>query len=208
VAARAIEVAPVQPIADKPSVAVLPFVNMSGDAEREYFSDGITEDIIIELSRFRSLFVIARNSSFVYRGVSTDVRRVGRDLGVRFVVEGSFRRWGDRLRITAPLIEAATGNHLWAEYHDRDIASLFVVQDELARTITATPAGRLEDAELRSATRKRTDSLQAYDCVLRRIEHLQATIRTTIDRQGSCSSGRYPLIATTRWRTLILPSHS
>jgi TolB-like protein/class 3 adenylate cyclase/Flp pilus assembly protein TadD len=156
----------------KPSIAVLPFTNMSGDPGQSYLSDGITEDIITELSRFRSLFVIARNSSFAYRGESTDVRRIGRELGVRFIVEGSFRRAGERIRITAQLIEAATGNHLWAERYDREIGDLFAVQDEVARTIVATLAGQLEDAEVRSVARKPTESLPAYDCLLRGIEHL------------------------------------
>jgi adenylate cyclase len=162
------------PLPVKPSVAVLPFDNLSGDAGQAYLSDGITEDIITELSRFHSLFVIARNSSFAYRGESVDVRRVGRELGVRFVVEGSFRRSGNRLRIAVQLIEAASGNHLWAERYDRDIGDLFEVQDEVARTIAATLAGRLEAAELHSATRKHAGSLPAYDCVLRGIEHLRA----------------------------------
>jgi len=161
------------PLPVKPSIAVLPFDNLSGDAAQAYLSDGITEDIITELSRFHSLFVIARNSSFAWRGESVDVRRVGRELGVRFVVEGSVRMAGERLRITVQLIEAATGNHLWAERYDRAIGDLFEVQDEVARTIVATLAGRLENAEVRSAARKHAGSLPAYDCVLRGIEHLR-----------------------------------
>jgi adenylate cyclase len=161
------------PLPAKPSVAVLAFDDLSGDPAQQYYSDGITEDIITELSRFRSLFVIARNSSFAYRGTAVDLRRVGRELGVRFVVEGSFRRAGSRLRIAVQLIEAGTGNHLWAERYDRDIGDLFDVQDEVARTIVATLAGRLEEAELKGAARRRTDSLPAYDCLLRGIEHLR-----------------------------------
>jgi adenylate cyclase len=161
------------PLPVKPSIAVVPFDNLSGDASQAYLSDGITEDIITELSRFHSLFVIARNSSFAWRGENVDVRRVGRELGVRFVVEGSVRMAGDRLRITVQLIEAATGNHLWAERYDRAIGDLFEVQDEVARTIVATLAGRLENAEVRSAARKHAGSLPAYDCVLRGIEHLR-----------------------------------
>src|SRR5439155_7664233 len=149
------------PLPVKPSIAVLPFDNLSGDAGQSYLSDGITEDIITELSRFHSLFVIARNSSFAWRGENVDVRRVGRELGVRFVVEGSFRTAGERLRITVQLIEAATGNHLWAERYDRAIGDLFEVQDEVARTIVATLAGRLENAEVRSAARKHAGSLPA-----------------------------------------------
>ena len=158
---------------DKPSIAVLPFTNMSGDPEQQYFSDGITEDIITELSRSRSLFVIARNSSFQYRDKAVDVRRVARDLGVRYVVEGSVRKMGSRIRITAQLIDAVPGNHLWSERFDRGIEELFDVQDELTQTIVATVAGRLEDAEIRMASNKRTDSLPAYDCLLRGIQHLR-----------------------------------
>ncbi|BCH23932.1 adenylate/guanylate cyclase domain-containing protein [Mesorhizobium sp. L-8-3] len=159
---------------DKPSIAVLPFTNMSGEPEQQYFSDGITEDIITELSRFRSLFVIARNSSFQYRDKAIDVRRIARDLGVRYVVEGSVRKMGSRIRITAQLIDAVPGNHLWSERFDRGIEELFDVQDELTQTIVATVTGRLEDAEIRMASNKRTDSLLAYDCLLRGIRHLRS----------------------------------
>ena len=115
----------------KPSIAVLPFTNMSGDAEQEYFSDGITEDIITELSRFRNLFVIARNSSFTYKGRAVDVKKVGRELGVAYVLEGSVRRAGNRVRITAQLIDAETGNHVWADRFDRELTDVFAVQDEI-----------------------------------------------------------------------------
>ena len=167
--------APVATLAvpDRPSIAILPFVNLSGDPEQSYFADGITEDIITELSRFRSLFVIARNSSFAYRGTSVDIRRVGAELGVRFVVEGSVRKLGSRLRLTAQLVEAGSGSHLWAERYDSDIAELFDVQDELTRTIVATVAGRLQDADVRDVSRKPTDSLPAYDCLLRGIGYLR-----------------------------------
>ena len=165
--------APPLSLPDKPSIAVLPFTNMSGDPEQQYFSDGITEDIITELSRSRSLFVIARNSSFQYRDKAVDVRRVARELGVRYVVEGSVRKMGSRIRITAQLIDAVPGNHLWSERFDRGIEELFDVQDELTQTIVATVAGRLEDAEIRMASTKRTDSLPAYDCLLRGIQHLR-----------------------------------
>jgi adenylate cyclase len=164
---------PALALPDRPSIAVLPFVNLGGDPEQTYFADGITEDIITELSRFRSLFVIARNSSFAYRGTSVDIRRVGTELGVRFVVEGSVRKSGNRLRLTAQLIEVGSGSHLWAERYDRDIGDLFDVQDELTRTIVSTVAGRLEDADVKGATRRPTGSLPAYDCFLRGIEHLR-----------------------------------
>jgi len=152
---------------EKPSVAVLPFANMSGDPEQSYFSDGITEDIITELSRFRSLFVIARNSSFVYRGAAVDMRQVGRELGVRYVVEGSVRRAGNRVRITAQLIEASTGNHLWAERYDRDLEDIFAVQDEIAQLIVSTLAERLDAAEGEQRKRKPLANPTAYDLVLR-----------------------------------------
>jgi adenylate cyclase len=168
-----IPVGPPLSLPDKPSIAVLPFTNLSGDAEHHYFSDGITEDIITELSRSRSLFVIARNSSFQYRDKATDVRRIARELGVRYVVEGSVRKMGSRIRISAQLIDAISGNHLWSERFDRGIEELFDVQDELTRTIVATVAGRLEDAEIRTARAKRTDSLPAYDCLLRGVQHLR-----------------------------------
>ena len=156
--------------AAKPSIAVLPFTNMSGDPEREYFSDGITDDIITELSRFRSLFVIARNSSFQYKGKNVDVRRVGRELGVQYIVEGSIRKAGNNVRITAQLIEAATGNHLWAERYDRDIQDIFDVQDEVVQAIVAVLPGIIEEAGARLARRKRPESLAAYDYLLRGIK--------------------------------------
>jgi len=158
----------------KPSIAVLPFTNMSGDPEQQYFSDGITEDIITELSRARGLFVIARNSSFSYRDKAVDVRRIAHDLSVRYVVEGSVRRMADRIRITAQLIDAVSGHHLWSEHFDRNIDDLFAIQDELTQTIVTTMTGRLEDAEIGNASRKRTDSLSAYDCLLRGVEQLRA----------------------------------
>jgi adenylate cyclase len=123
------------PLSDKPSIAVLPFANMSGDSEQEYFADGMTEDIITSLSRFRSLFAIARNSTFAYKGKSPDVREVARELGVRYILEGSVRRGGDRIRITGQLIDAATGNHLWAERYDRELQDIFAVQDEITQTV-------------------------------------------------------------------------
>ena len=152
---------------DKPSVAVLPFANMSGDPEQEYFADGITEDIITELSRFRSLFVIARNSSFTFKGQSADITEVGAKLGVAYVVEGSVRKAGNRVRVTAQLVESNTGNHVWAERYDRELEDIFAVQDELVRTITSTVGGRVESAGLARAERLSETSLKAYDHVLR-----------------------------------------
>jgi TolB-like protein/tetratricopeptide (TPR) repeat protein len=151
----------------KPSIAVLPFTNMSGDPEQQYFSDGITEDIITELSRFLDLVVIARNSSFQYRDKAVDVKRVGRALGVQFVVEGSVRRIGERIRITAQLVNAASGAHVWAERFDRDQQQIFAVQDEVVRTIVGTLVGRLNAADTEQAKRKSPANLAAYEYVLR-----------------------------------------
>jgi len=151
----------------KPSIAILPFNNLGGDPEQQYFGDGITEDIITELSRFRQLHVLARNSSFRYRGQDVDVVRAGRELGVQYLVEGSVRRIGDRIRITAQLVEAESGHHLWAERFDRKQEELFVVQDQVVRTIVGTLVGRLEAASVELAKRKPPASLAAYECVLR-----------------------------------------
>ncbi len=148
---------------DKPSIAVLPFDNLSGDAEQEYFSDGITEDIITGLSRFRSLFVIARNSTFAYKGQSPDVREVSRDLGVRYVMEGSVRRAGEQIRITGQLIDAETGNHLWAERYDRKLEDIFAVQDEVTEAIVAAIAPEISDVERKRAQRKPPGNLDAWD---------------------------------------------
>ncbi|MDX1575979.1 MAG: adenylate/guanylate cyclase domain-containing protein, partial [Kiloniellales bacterium] len=152
---------------DKPSIAVLPFLNLSGDPEQEYFSDGITEDIITELSRFRGLFVIARNSSFRYKGQSPRVQDIGRALGIHYVVEGSVRKFGARVRVTAQLIEAESGNHLWAERYDRDLNDIFAVQDEVTQAIVAALPGRLDAAAFEKGRRRGTESLSAYDYLLR-----------------------------------------
>jgi adenylate cyclase len=151
---------------DKPAVAVLPFDNLSGDPEQAYFSDGITEDVITELARFRALLVIARNSSFAFRGKAADVREISRALGAGYVVEGSVRRAGNRVRITAQLIEATTGAHLWAERYDRPLEDVFAIQDEVARGIVATVAARvLEESEL-AARRRPPRDMRAYDLFL------------------------------------------
>src|SRR5215831_6195948 len=133
---------------DKPSVAVLPFTNMSGDPRQEFFSDGIAEDIITALSRYPSLFVIARNSCFTYRRRSIDVTRIGRELGVRYVLEGSMRKVGDHIRVTAQLVEAETGKHLWAERYDRALADIFAVQDEITEAVTIAVAPAVANAEV------------------------------------------------------------
>ena len=162
---------------DRPSIAVLPFTNMSGDPEQAYFSDGITEDLITELSRFRSLFVIARKSSFQFRE-TVDMKRVGRELGVQYLVEGSVRRAGNRVRVTAQLIDARTGNHLWAERFDRDLADIFSVQDEVTARIVTSIRPVLAAESLRMAKRKPPEDMQAYDCLLKAKE-LLATARTS-----------------------------
>jgi len=150
-------------LSDKPSIAVLAFINMSGDPCQEYFSDGITEDIITELSRFSELLVIARNSSFQYKGRSIDVRQVGRDLGVRYVLEGSIRRAGDRVRISAQLVDAVTGAHRWAEHYDRKLEDVFAVQDEVARTIVLVLAVHVNKAETERVLATPPATWQAYE---------------------------------------------
>jgi len=151
---------------DKPSIAVLPFNNMSGDPEQEFFADGITEDIITELSRFRELFVISRNSSFKYKGKPVEVQKFAKELGVQYVVEGSVRKVGNRVRITVQLIDAETDHHLWAERYDRELADIFAIQDEVTSTIVAVLPGRVEAATRDRAARKTTDNMAAYECVV------------------------------------------
>jgi TolB-like protein len=158
---------PVPALPDKPSIAVLPFINMSGDPGQEYFSDGITEDIITELARFHSLFVIARNSSFQYRGKNVDVRLIGRELGVRYLVEGSIRRSEDRVRVTAQLIEADTGTHLWADRYDRVFDDIFEIQDELIQAIVSAIPRMVSEAHVERNRGKSPEILAAYDYVLR-----------------------------------------
>lgn len=153
-------------VSDGPSLAVLPFSNLSGDPGQDYFSDGITGDIIAELSRFRSLFVVARHSSFAYRGKVAEIKRVGRELGVRYVAEGSVRKIGSRVRVTVQLLDAGSGYNLWTERHDRNIEDIFTLQDEIVRAIVAALPGRLEDAGREIARRKPTSSITAYDLVL------------------------------------------
>jgi len=162
-----VEFAAPKSVSDKPSIAVLPFINMSGDPEQEYFSDGLTEDIITELSRFKNLLVIARNSSFTFKGQAVDVKTVGRKLDAHYVVEGSVRRSGNRIRINAQLLETPTGKHLWAERYDRDLEDIFVVQDELVRAISGVIPGHLDRHAVENLRRKPPDNLTAYDCELR-----------------------------------------
>jgi adenylate cyclase len=163
---------PQSPLLDRPSVAVLPFANLGGDLQQDYFSDGMTEDIITELARFSELLVIARNSSFQYKGEAVDIRQVGRELGARYVLKGSVRRGGDRIRITAQLIDAMTGSHRWAERYDRELHDAFAVQDEMARTIVATLAAHVNRAETERALLKPPAAWEAYEYYLRGVEAL------------------------------------
>ena len=153
--------------AEKPAIAVLPFDNMSGDAEQEYFADGITEDLITELARFQNLVVIARNSTFTYKGKATRVKDVARDLGVHYVVEGSVRKAGNRVRVTVQLIESKSEKHVWAERYDRELTDIFEIQDEVTKAITGALPSRLEAADIERIKRKPPQDLAAYDYVLR-----------------------------------------
>jgi len=159
-------------LADSPSLAVMPFTNMSGDLEQEYF----VEDMITGLSRIKWLFVIARNSTFTYKGRAVDVKQIGRELGVRYVLEGSLRKAGNRVRLTAQLIEAANGRHVWAERYDRALDDIFAVQDEITLSVVGAIEPSLRQAEIERAKRKRPDSLDAYDLYLRALPHLHAAM--------------------------------
>jgi TolB-like protein/class 3 adenylate cyclase len=158
---------PGPPLPDKPSIAVLPFQNMSGDLEQDYFADGVVEEIITALSRFRELFVIARNSSFTYKGRAVDVKRVGRELGVRYVLEGSVRKAPNRVRIAAQLVDAISGIHLWADRIDGTFDDIFELQDQVTENVVGAIAPKIEQAEIERTKHKPTDRLDAYDCYLR-----------------------------------------
>jgi len=164
----------------RPSVAVLPFTNMSGDPEQEYFSDGITEDLITDLSKISALFVIARNSSFAYKGRSVKVQEIGRDLGVRFVLEGSIRKAGNRVRITAQLIDAGSGGHVWAERFDRDLTDIFATQDEVVEKIVGALAVELTQNEAQRLRRHATANVEAYETWLRGRELLGGSTRDSV----------------------------
>jgi adenylate cyclase len=162
------------PLSEKPSIAVLPFQNMSGDVEQDYFADGMVDDIVTGLSRIKWLFVIARNSSFIYKGRAVDVRQVGRDLGVRYVLEGSVRKVGARLRITAQLVEAETGSHLWADKFDGALEEVFDFQDQITDRVVGVVEPNVRRLEIERSRRKRPESLGAYDLFLRAMPHMQA----------------------------------
>jgi len=190
------------PLPAKPSIAILPFANMSGDAEQEYFSDGIAEDLITALSRIRWLFVVARNTTFTYKAKAVDVKQIGRELGVRYVVEGSVRKGGSRVRITAQLIDAVSGNHVWAERFDRELADVFAVQDEITERIAATIEPELARAELERARRKPPESLDAWDLYQRGLWHVwqftardNAVARELFERAAALDPGFSPFVA-------------
>jgi adenylate cyclase len=157
---------PALPLPDKPSLAVLPFQNMSGDPEQEYFADGIVEDITTSLSRARSFFVIARNSSFTYKGKSVDVKQVGRELGVRYILEGSVRKAADKIRVTCQLVEAEGGHHIWADRFDAAFVDIFDLQDRVTESVVSAIEPNLRQAEVERSSMKPTDSLSAYDLYL------------------------------------------
>jgi adenylate cyclase len=167
---------------DKPSIAVLPFQNMSGDPEQDYFADGIVEEIITALSKFRQLFVIARNSSFTYKGRAVDVKQVGRELGVRYVLEGSVRKAGNRVRITGQLIDASSAGHLWADRFEGALDDIFDVQDRVTASVVGTIAPKLDWAEIERRKHKPTESLDAYDHYLRRQASIYRESRGLIGR--------------------------
>jgi adenylate cyclase len=175
--ARIAEAESPPPLPDKPSIAVLPFQNMSGDPEQEYFADGMVEEIITALSRFKSLFVIARNSSFTFKGKAVDIKEVGRRLGVRYVLEGSVRKASGKVRITGQLIDAATGAHIWVDRFERDLTDVFALQDEVTVAVVSAIQPKLLQTEIEMATRRRPENLTAYDFFLRAIQQFYLSTR-------------------------------
>jgi TolB-like protein len=176
---------------NKPSIAVLPFTNLSSDPEQEYFADGMVDDIITALSHFKALFVIARNSSFTYKGRAVDVKQIGRELGVRYVLEGSVRKATNRVRITGQLVNTATGAHLWAERFDGGLGDIFYLQDQVTESVVGAIAPAVEKAEIERAKRKPTDSLDAYTSICAvwpSFISMVAGKRTT--RHCACSTAR------------------
>ena len=167
---------------DKPSIAVMPFANMSGDAEQEYFADGITEDLITDLSKISGLFVIARNSSFAFKGQALDLRRIGDELGVGHVLEGSVRKAGGRVRINAQLIDAATGGHLWAERYDGELDDIFTLQDEITEKIVGALKASLTPSEQDRAGRRLTNDIEAYDLFLQARKQARPVYAAVVDR--------------------------
>jgi adenylate cyclase len=181
VGAPTVTAGPPLAVPDKPSIAVLPFQNLSGDPEQEYFADGMVEDIVTGLSRIKWLFVIARNSTFVYKGKAIDVKTVGRELGVRYVLEGSVRKAGNQIRVTAQLIDSTNAGHVWAQRYDRALDDIFAVQDELTMSVIGAIEPTLRKAEIERARRKRPDSLDAYDLYLRALPFASAAMPEDAD---------------------------
>ncbi len=192
------------PLPDKPSLVVLPFQNMSGDPEQEYFADGMVEEITTALSRIRSLFVIARNSAFTYKGRAVDVRQVGRELGVRYVLEGSVRKAGTRVQITGQLVEAATGAHIWADRFDGTLQDVFDLQDQVTASVVGAIQPNLRAAEIERAQRKPPENLQAYDLMLRALPYFHTGTGTTWRKQSASCEGQSKSIPRTRQLLHIL----
>jgi adenylate cyclase len=201
---------PALPLPGKPSIAVLPFQNMSGDPEQEYFADGMVEEIITALSRFRQLFVIARNSTFTYKGQAADVKQVSRELGVRYVLEGSVRKGGNRVRVTAQLIDAASSAHVWAERYDRDVSDVFAVQDEITASVAGVIEPTLADVEQQRVLRKPPEKLDAWEAYQRGLWHFnkfgpeenqtaQTFFRRTIELDPNFAPGHYGLALALQW---------
>jgi TolB-like protein len=182
-----VPVAAAPALPDKPGIAVMPFENMSGDPEQQYFVDGLVEDIITALSRISAFSVIARNSSFTYKGRAVDVRQVGQELGVRYVLEGSVRKAGGRLRITGQLIDTTTGNHLWADRYEGTLEDVFDLQDRITSNVVAVMEPRVRQAEIKRAQAKRTENLMAYDLYLRAYAAFADLKEESINRALECS---------------------
>jgi adenylate cyclase len=206
----AVSTRPALTLPDKPSIAVLPFQNMSGDPEQEYFADGMVEEIITALSRIRWLFVIARNSTFTYKGQAADVKRVSRELGVRYVLEGSVRKGGNRVRVTAQLIDAASSAHVWAERYDRDLSDVFAVQDEITASVAGVIEPTLADAEQQRVLRKPPERLDAWEAYQRGLWHFnkfgaeenqtaQTFFRRAIELDPNFAPGHYGLALALQW---------
>jgi adenylate cyclase len=187
------------PVPDNPSIAVLPFQNMSGDPEQEYFADGMVEDIITALSRFKLLFVIARNSSFTYKGKPIDIKRVGRELGVRYLLEGSVRKAGNKVRITGQLIDVSSGSHLWADHFDGTLEDIFDLQDRVTGRVVAAIAPKVQQAELERSMRKPTESHDAYDYYLRGAALYWKPTKATVEEALKLSLGL------SNWTRILLP---
>ena len=189
--ARVAETESPPPLPDKPSIAVLPFQNMCGDPEQEYFADGMVEEIITALSRFKWLFVIARNSSFTFKGKAVDIKEVGRRLGVRYVLEGSVRKAAGKVRITGQLIDAVTGAHIWADRFERDLTDIFALQDEVTVAVVSAIQPKLLQTEIAMATRRRPENLTAYDFSLRAMQQFYPTTREGFGRGDQAGSSRF-----------------